>query len=132
MVAPISKAMSSSLGSHRKGALPWYMLQASSTSVGPPILYGRIRPIAGARAQRHVQIHRRTTVESPIVADAMIETGSNGQKPAWHDALYREVSALTAPVVPDHDRDVSARRSATGSRREIAVGYITDALTHFW
>jgi hypothetical protein len=47
MVEPISKAMSSSLGSHRKDALEWYMLQAASTSGGPPILYGRIRPIAG-------------------------------------------------------------------------------------
>jgi hypothetical protein len=25
-----------------------YMFQASSTSAGPPILYGRIRPISGA------------------------------------------------------------------------------------
>jgi len=48
MVEPISKAMISSLGSHRKDALQWYMLQASSTSAGPPILHGRIRPISGA------------------------------------------------------------------------------------
>jgi hypothetical protein len=27
----------------------WYLLQASSTSAGPPILYGRIRPLSGER-----------------------------------------------------------------------------------
>ena len=42
-----ARPMISSRGSHRRGALQWYMLQASFTSAGPPILYGRFRPISG-------------------------------------------------------------------------------------
>jgi hypothetical protein len=44
-----ARPMSSALGSHRRGTLEWYRLQASSTSARPPILDGRIRPISGAR-----------------------------------------------------------------------------------
>ena len=43
-----ARLMISALGSPRRTALLWYMLQASSTSAEPPILYGRSRPMAGA------------------------------------------------------------------------------------
>jgi hypothetical protein len=42
-----ARLMISALGSHRRAALPWYMLQASPASAQPPILYGRICPMAG-------------------------------------------------------------------------------------
>jgi len=46
-----ARPMSASRGSPRSAALQLCLLQASSTSAGPPILYGRIRPMAGALPQ---------------------------------------------------------------------------------
>jgi hypothetical protein len=46
---PSARPMISALGSHRRGRMQLYILQVSSTSADPPIWYGRIRPIAGAR-----------------------------------------------------------------------------------
>jgi len=40
---------SASRRSHWSAQLPLCLLQVSSTSAGPPILYGRLRPMAGTR-----------------------------------------------------------------------------------
>ena len=42
-----ARPMRASLSSHRRYALQWYMLQASSASACALIWYGRIRPISG-------------------------------------------------------------------------------------
>src|SRR5262245_10246555 len=85
--------MLSSLGSHRRKALPWYILSASSTSAELPIVYGRIRPNFGRTAHRHVQVQRRTTVAYPTVADAMIETE--------FPILETHLNGMTAPSKDD-------------------------------
>ena len=47
--SPSVRPTSASRRSHWIAKLPLCLLQASSTSAGPPILYGRLRPMAGAR-----------------------------------------------------------------------------------
>jgi hypothetical protein len=69
-----ARPMIASLGSHRRYALPWYMLQASSASAASPIWHGRLRPISGELPKGTYKFIRRTTVEYPTMADAMIET----------------------------------------------------------
>src|SRR5262249_3874948 len=44
-----ARSIIASRDAHRRGTLQWYMLQASSTSAGPPIVDGRCRPLSGER-----------------------------------------------------------------------------------
>ena len=53
-----ARPMSASRGSPRSATLQLCMLQASATSADPPILYGRIRPIADMSLSSSSQGHK--------------------------------------------------------------------------